>query len=112
VNGEIQFDGEDLSKWWIELAHADLRATLPKAIEYSSHDLVMTGRLMQVLVGDGDGWSVGPAELTCWFYLLSKVTRAIGAIKDQNQPSEDTIRDIRVYATMIARIRANGRWPG
>lgn len=103
----------ELAAWWHDLAEKDLEMLLPKALEYSAHDLELTGEIMTTIMAERpDGRAdVEPAELTCWFYLLSKVMRAIGAIKEGHRPSEDTITDIRVYSTMIARIRATGGWP-
>lgn len=100
----------ELMVWWHQIAHNDALATLPKAIEYSAHDLELTGQLFEFLLGPVDR-PVDQAELTCWFYLASKVMRAIGALKDGQTPSADTLRDIRVYAMMITRIRARGAWP-
>jgi hypothetical protein len=96
--------------WWLQLAHSDIKATLPKAVEYSAHDLELTGQLFEFLLGS-ENQPIDRAELTCWFYLASKVMRAVGALKDGAFPSDDTLQDIRVYATMITRIRDKGAWP-
>lgn len=102
----------ELAEWWVGLTEQDISATLPKVQEYSAHDLRLTGQLFEFLLGQPEDPPVGWAEMTCWFYLTSKVMRAIGALKDGVSPSDDTLRDIRIYATMITRVRATGGWPG
>lgn len=103
---------EELAEWWQRLTSQDITVTLPKVQEYSAHDLELTGQLFDFLLGQPEDPPVSKAEMTCWFYLASKVMRAIGALKDGVTPSTDTIRDIRVYAAMITRIRSTGAWPG
>jgi hypothetical protein len=107
-----------LGRWWVELAENDLAAVLPKAKEYSAYDLILVGRATGDMLGnqlttpdeDGDG-DRNAAEIACWFYILGKIGRAIGAIKEGRMPSRDTADDVRIYATMIARIKETGGWP-
>jgi hypothetical protein len=112
-----------LGLWWFKLAEQDLETLLPKADEYSAYDLTMIGRGLGDMIGSGlakpeahyDELFTGDAEaaeIACWFYALGKIGRAIGAIKEGRLPSMDTIADLRIYATMIARIRQVGAWPG
>lgn len=119
VPPHLQSAAVELIAWWTKLGASDLEMLIPKAIEYSAHDLTLTGDAMawmfgleEIALGVPTGDNIRSAELTCWFYLLSKVMRAIGAVKDGNRPSDDTLRDVRVYATMIQRIRDTGSWPG
>jgi hypothetical protein len=104
-------DGKELGDWWHRVADSDLEMLLPKAVEYSAHDLRMTGHVMADLMGIkvDDAFA---AELACAVYLMSKVTRILGAYKDGRLPSSDSLTDSRVYATMMARIREKGSWPG
>jgi hypothetical protein len=102
----------ELHGWWHALADSDLEMLLPKAIEYSAHDLRMTGHGMADLMGIEPIDDAFAAELACAVYLFSKLTRILGAYKDGRLPSSDSLTDSRVYATMMARIRDKGGWPG
>jgi hypothetical protein len=108
-----QWRTEELSRWWTGLADAELPGLIAKAHEYSSYDLEMIGKMMSDTLGlepsPGKGYY---EEIGCWFYLLGKVARAMGAIRDGKLPSEDTALDTRIYATMILRIKQAGGWPG
>lgn len=108
-----------LSQWWMTLAEEDLEALLPKAREYSAYDLIMVGRGLGDMISsdltaanDYSNGDAAAAEIACWFYILGKVGRAIGAIKEGRLPSLDTADDGRIYFTMIRRIRECGAWPG
>jgi hypothetical protein len=109
--GPIEPAMTELIQWWTALASADLAELTPKAAEYSAHDLRLTGHLMADLISAGPVDDTTAAEITCMIYALSKITRALGAYKEGRRPSDDTITDIRIYATMVARIRAVGGWP-
>lgn len=103
----------ELEGWWAKLAQADMEVAVPKAIEYSATDLDMLGRWMADLLGielpDQPGIEV---ELACMFYLFGKIARALGAYRDGRRPSDDTIRDARIYLIMLTRARETGGWPG
>ncbi len=103
---------DELHKWWHDQADADLAMLLPKAVEYSAHDLRMTGHVLADMVGIAPVSDAFAAELACATYLMSKVTRILGAYKEGRLPTIDSIVDARVYATMMARIRDKGSWPG
>ncbi len=115
-------DESELAQWWRRLGESDIARMAPKAHEYSAYDLVMIGRATGDMVGqtaligsdyDDYGFNdAAAAEIACWFYILGKVGRAIGAIKEGRLPSEDTAEDVRIYATMVARIKDVGAWPG
>lgn len=111
----------ELADWWRQVAENDIGRTVPKAAEYSAYDLELIGRSTVEMFGHGlggDPWDrddAGPAiyaEIGCWWYLLGKIGRAVGAIREGRMPSDDTVQDARIYATMIARIRQTGGWPG
>ena len=101
----------ELAHWWHQIAEQDLAMLLPKAAEYSAHDLRMTGHVLADMMGISVDDSFA-AELACATYLMSKVTRILGAYKEGRLPAIDSITDARVYATMMARIRDTGGWPG
>lgn len=108
----------ELADWWRVLAEQDIARTLPKAEEYSAYDLELIGRAT-VEMYPTSPWELRSdadpavyAEIGCWWYLLGKIGRAIGAIREGGMPSNDTVQDARIYATMIARIRDCGGWPG
>jgi hypothetical protein len=112
VNATEQLASE-LEGWWTKLAQADMEIAVPKAVEYSSTDLDLVGRWMAGLLGiklpDEPGIEI---ELACMFYLFGKMARALGAYRDGRRPSDDTIRDARIYLTMLTRARETGGWPG
>ena len=104
----------ELERWWLEKAQAEVEATVPKAIEYSATDLFDMGRdLLETMGRDPDSYSAGEiAELGVYVYLLGKVSRWKGAIKDGRRVSDDTVADISTYARIVQRIRDVGGWPG
>lgn len=103
---------DELSKWWKGRVLAEIDATVPKAIEYGSHDLIEMGRtLAYVMKRDGIS-DEEAAELGIWFYQLGKMGRWTNAIRNQTRVSDDTLLDIGVYAKMAQRVRDAGGWPG
>ena len=104
----------ELERWWCEKAKDEVEATVVKAIEYSATDLFDMGRdLLETMGRDLGSYSAGEiAELGVYVYLLGKVSRWKGAIKDGRRVSDDTVADIAVYARMVQRIRDAGSWPG
>lgn len=110
----MQFEdpAEELRHWWLTLAESDLEMLIPKAISYSAHDLRLTGHVLADLFRIAPVDDAFAAELACGVYLMSKVTRVLGAYREGRLPELDSITDSRVYATMMARIRSSGGWPG
>lgn len=101
---------DELSGWWLDTTSADIDQTAEKAIEYGSEDLLMIGRTMARIQGltvtDAQA-----AELGILFYIYGKVARWVSAVKDGRIVSEDTLRDISIYAMMARRVREKGSWP-
>lgn len=100
-----------LQEWWIKTAEADASAVVPKALEYGSNSLEQVGRKMAAL----KGIKVNKAqalELGCYFYALGKMERWTDAVLKGQLPSDDTVLDLKIYATMVQRIRETGDWPG
>jgi hypothetical protein len=97
----------ELTKWWRDNATDALTRTVPKIEEYGANDLTHIGhtmaRLMEWQIDDTQA-----AELGIWFYLNGKIARAFEALEQHRMPSDDTIFDTKIYATMIERIRQNG----
>jgi hypothetical protein len=83
--------------------------TIPKAVEYGSHDLRMMGEEMLEMFPQLKG-VVSPEELGIAFYLRGKVARLFGAYIQGDRPSDDTWLDTEVYAQMAQYVRQNGRW--
>lgn len=101
-----------LEDWWIENAKQAIELVVPKAIEYSAIDLIEYGRTLALVMDIGHPISDEEAtEIGIWGYLVGKVARWTGAIKEGRRVSDDTIFDIKIYATMAERTRAVGGWP-
>lgn len=97
---------KDLSEWWTKTAADDLGRVAPKAVEYSSSDLLV--------IGSGIApWLPDPLRLEAaiGFYLLGKASRITGALSEGREPSLDSWDDAAIYAMMGRRVRATGRWP-
>lgn len=102
---------DELRGWWLDKAHAEIEATVPKAVEYGATDLIdigtMLARTMRRSVTEEEA-----AELGVFFYLIGKIGRWQSAIERGERPSDDTLLDIGVYVRMAQRIRDAGGWPG
>lgn len=101
----------DLRRWWIYLTQDELDATIPKAVEYSSVDLMEYGRTLGLVMGREQLTDEEATEIGIWGYLVGKIARWTGAIKEGRRPSDDTLTDISVYCKMAQRTRAVGGWP-
>jgi hypothetical protein len=102
---------QELVTWWTDLAVFEADRTVPKAIEYGADDLIEIGHALAAVSGK----DLEPDEAAEWgiyFYMIGKIGRWTAAVRDGRRPSDDTIFDIKVYATMVQRIRAAGGWPG
>lgn len=101
-----------LRDWWIDRAHDEIRLVAPKAVEYSAIDLIEYGRTLALVMGlDHTVNDEEATEIGIWGYLVGKVARWTGAIKEGRRVSEDTIFDINIYAKMALRNRDVGGWP-
>lgn len=102
-----------LADWWRRLTNDDIAATLPKVAEYTAADLQIMGDTMRQWMPGGDTqperWGI---EMAIAFYLLGKIARAVAAYREGRVPSDDTLKDIRIYAVMMQRVRDTGGWPG
>lgn len=102
---------EELRDWWNRVASQDLNAVLPKAAEYGSNSLEEVGRKIAKLKGiEVD--KAQALELGCYIYAIGKMERWTDAVLKGQLPSDDTILDLKIYCTMVQRIRAAGDWPG
>lgn len=101
-----------LETWWLDKAHADVAKVAPKAVEYSAVDLIEYGKTLALVMGLKHNISDEEAtEIGIWGYLVGKVARWTGAIKEGRRVSDDTIHDIDIYAVMARRNRDVGGWP-
>lgn len=101
-----------LDDWWRTLPDQELPDLMKKVTDYSAYDLELIGRVLADTLGQPNLEPGIYQELGCWFYLLGKIARAMGAIREGRTPSYDTALDTRIYATMIMRIKTAGGWPG
>lgn len=112
VNQEQVPMAEQLHDWWMNNAERAIELIAPKAVEYSAIDLIEYGRTLALVMElDHVVTDEEATELGIWGYLVGKVARWTGAIKEGRRVSDDTIFDIKVYATMAERTRAVGGWP-
>jgi hypothetical protein len=112
VNPEWEHMADQLRDWWLKTAEVEIARTAPKAVEYSSIDLIEYGRTLAVVVMGRPNISEEEAtEIGIWGYLVGKVARWSGAIKDNRRPSDDTLLDISIYTKMAQRNREVGGWP-
>lgn len=115
---ELSARAGEIEEWWHKLADREISATVPKALEYGSHDLVLIGREIAhaVMERHPDAFreyndDTVAAELGVFFYLLGKMARWTSAIREGKRVSDDTLFDIGVYVRMVQRIRETGQWP-
>lgn len=101
-----------LRDWWTDRAHAEVALVAPKAVEYSAVDLIEYGRTLALIMGRNEGMTDEEAtEIGIWGYMVGKVARWTGAIKEGRRVSDDTIFDIGIYTKMAQRNRDVGGWP-
>lgn len=108
---EVRVRMETLRDWWIDQAHIEAEAVVPKAVEYGANSMIEVGRTMARIQGRTDVSEEEAIELACMFYLMGKLGRWVDAVAEGRRPSDDTIYDIGVYARMAQRVRAVGGWP-
>lgn len=110
----------ELEQWWLDQAHTEINAVIPKAIEYGgagrSNDLIAIGRAMKDAgfpvpeFADEQGESEFLAELGIYFYIVGKMGRWGSALRNGQFVSDDTVYDIGIYTRMVQRIRDVGGW--
>jgi len=114
VNEQQRTMAEVLGDWWLEIARQDIERVVPKAVEYSAVDLIEYGRTLALVMEVDFGHPLTDEEATeigIWGYLVGKVARWTGAIKEGRRVSDDTLHDGKIYFTMAERNRAVGGWP-
>lgn len=99
----------DLRAWWETNSDHDLESTIPKAIEYGSESMIEYGRTLARVAGR----KVSEAEALEWAifaYIVGKVGRWTAAVQRGEKVSEDTLKDIEIYAKMARKVRQTGTW--
>lgn len=91
----------DIKEWWAHIAEDDADLFVSKSGEYGSVDLEIMGAAMEL---QGVAPKGGGQLAAIMFYALGKVARAISALDQGRWPSEDTLKDLTIYA-MMARIQ-------
>lgn len=97
--------------WWLADAREVAEATMPKAVEYGSIELVEAGRTLARLIGRPDVSDQEAMETQIYQYVMGKMGRWTAAMSRGERVSDDSILDILVYATMVRKIRQTGEWP-
>lgn len=100
-----------LSSWWADRSADEVDKVVPKAIEYSAVDLIEVGRTFALVMDLGEKTDEEYTEIGIWAYLVGKVARWTGAIKEGRRVSDDTLFDIGIYLKMVQRTRDVGGWP-
>lgn len=100
---------EELQSWLWNAFNTELPGTLEKAELYGSADLEIMadamGKMMPHLQTDAQRLQAAIA-----FYLLGKVARAMGALRDGREPTADTWYDAHIYSMMALKIQETGHW--
>lgn len=115
INLEVVNDvSEDnsLIAWWMDLAASDAQMAVKKAASYGSNSLAAMGRMLGSLCSDAPMPQEEALELGCFAYAYGKMERVLDSIQRGGLPGMDCWIDLRIYATMVARIRQEGNWPG
>lgn len=109
------FDAQELADWWASVTHFDVLHMLPKLVEYggagSAQDLVDIGTAIGQFRNGSVPSTEEATELGIAFYLIGKIARWKAAILEGQRPSDDTLKDIAIYAMMARRNRIAGGWP-
>ncbi len=100
-----------LTGWWMDKAAEEVKAVVPKAVEYGATDLRDMGRVIAETAGR-QVTDEEATELGIYFYALGKMARWTDAIKRGERVSDDTLHDLGVYVRMAQRTRDAGGWPG
>jgi len=105
-------DFDELLEWASATVASDLDSVRRQITEYGSIDLEMMGmgllEASSIPVSEHDVQR--GMEMALIFYLQGKVARCISAMSAGKMPSDDTLRDLRVYALMLGHVRAFGHW--
>ena len=104
--------GDDLYRWWMDLAHTEAEAAAAKAAEYGSNSMTELGHEINKIANRAPITDAEATELACYFYIKGKIGRWSDSILSGTRVSDDTIHDIGVYVRMVQRVRSNGGWPG
>lgn len=101
----------------------EMDTVVERAIEYGAHDLRVMGAAMLQLLNEtarahlddpdydrGDGGSAFGMCMAVAFYELGKISRMLGTMMQGEWPSNDTVKDIRIYAHMFTHIAEYGDW--
>lgn len=101
---------DDLHDFWLKLAHEEIAAVVPKAVQYGAADLAVMGKAMEMLLPEDKRHPTLGLEMACAFYALGKVARAFGAYEQGEPASDDDWHDLGVYCRMVQKVRRTGRW--
>lgn len=95
-----------IRNWWSDISRGDCEAVLPKALEYSSQDLLAIGTGLPGVTADDQVRT----EAGIAFYALGKCARLTGAYGEGRVPSDDNWRDLTIYSLMARFVRQFGHW--
>lgn len=104
----------ELQTWARAQVTADFDSVKRQITEYGSVDLEMMGigllEASSFPIPEGVSGHVTGMEMALIFYLQGKVSRCVSAIAAGKMPSDDTLKDLRVYAFMLGHVREFGHW--
>lgn len=107
-------DPDPTVEWWVLQAFEEAEATIAKAREYGSDELIYSGRIAGQIHARHDESTLTnaqAAELMIYFYVLGKMGRWTAAMRRGEFVSDDTLLDIGIYTRMVQRLRLTGEWP-
>lgn len=107
-------DPDETVIWWILQAFQEAKATIAKAREYGSDELIYAGRITGQIHArhtETDLTDAQAAELMIYFYVLGKMGRWTAAMRRGEFVADDTLFDMGIYCRMVQRLRITGQWP-
>lgn len=101
---------ESLEKWWTETSAEEMERTIPKAVQYGSNSLELTGQMHLLMLPPEQRTRQLALAAACVDYTMGKVARMWAAILRGEMPQPDDYFDVTVYSKMLRHIGEEGEW--
>lgn len=86
-----------------------LDSVVAKAREYGTTELEQYGGTIRYVTGLPENQNLN-LMTACWAYACGKMARWTAAVHRGERPSDDTVRDVLVYALMTLKVSETGEW--